>query len=186
MKSKMNNCMATALAVGLLASMHLTSALADAGYGVPVPSPSSDAGSCDKMMDKFTKVFGSLAIADCANINTDTTLNDNPYVYTSKDITDCIDSLQMPGLPGFGVDLGGSVCDGIRNITGGMVDAVNQKSQQAADDVVSAVNKKSAESVGFDVWDENINPKDIIMDKYGNSIDAAADKAASVVTGSGN
>ncbi|MBB4861386.1 hypothetical protein HNP46_000197 [Pseudomonas nitritireducens] len=108
-----------------------------------IATPAS-AGSCQSLKDRFAKVFGTLpGINGCVNISKTANLDDNPYVYTSKDGGDCGLGLQMPGLPDFGGGADGfNLCGMAKMVTGDTVNKINSAMQEKANAATGAISEK--------------------------------------------
>lgn len=136
----------------------------------------SMAGSCKSMEDKINQVFGPRAGDVCLDINTEPTLENNPYLYVSPD-TQCDLGLQLPGLPDFGISLGGiNACAIIQAVTGPMVDEVNKEMAQAVRDGVKVIDDMSEEAIGQGASggiDANEAFKDLMKDQTGFTIPGA-------------
>src|SRR5690606_18163016 len=96
--------------------------------------------------------------------------NNSPFVYKNPD-GGCDLGLELPGLPTFGVGIGGlDLCKMAKTVTGGMVREVNKAMKDTLDESVKAINEKANEKLGTNVIGEDINIGDKLTDGVNNDL----------------
>lgn len=155
-------------------SLKITALLACVGGFLLMNSPSASAGTCTNYINKANAVFGSLIKDSCVGVNTEASLDNNPFVYTNKD-GGCPSGLQLPGLPDFGSITGGiNACSIIKAVTSDMVGKVNSSIRGAMNSTVNGINSASQGAVGTNVvGGGNTNVNDIVQQKVREAAAAA-------------
>lgn len=154
-------------------SLKITALLACVGGFLLLNSPTASAGTCTNYIAKANAVFGSLIKDSCVGVNTEASLDNNPFVYTNKD-GGCPSGLQLPGLPDFGSITGGiNACSIIKAVTSDMVGKVNSTIRGTMNDTVSGINSASQGAVGMNAIGGNTNVNNIVQQKVQEAAAAA-------------
>jgi hypothetical protein len=157
-------------------SIKITALLACMGGFLLLNSPTASAGTCTNYIAKANAVFGSLISDACAGVNTEASLDNNPFVYTNKD-GGCPSGLQLPGLPDFGSITGGiNACAIMKAVTSDMVSKVNSTIRTTMNDTVSGINAASQSAVGGNAIGGNTNVNSIVEQKVREAAAAAEGK----------
>lgn len=132
--------------------------IALAGFVFCLSSPYASAASFCK--DKVSEVIDKLATNVCDQIDTKPLTLDEaqstPYGYKSET---CDLGLSMPGLPNFGMNIGGlDSCSILKAVTGDMVDKANQEMQSSLDGALEAIK-------GDTTIPNNVDLNDIVADQ---------------------
>lgn len=116
------------------------------------PAHAQNPGYCQAKKDAMPKIEQY-----CAGLNTNVTLDGNPFVYTNPD-AGCDLGLSLPGLPNFGAkEFGVDSCKILKAVTGDLVRDINSDFQDAVDSTLgSAADQYNS---------TNINPEDYITDQ---------------------
>ncbi len=123
------------------------------------------AGSCKTIQDKFNEVYGSVMQDRCVNLDLETSLDNNPFIYTNPD-AGCDLGLQLPGLPDFGISSGGiNACSIAKAVTGPMVDKVNSAMRDQVNQAVGAIDAASVDAIGTQA-SGGIDVGSLIEDQY--------------------
>ena len=128
---------------------------------ISVAATQVQANACnDFIKERQRAIFGNLG-STCASINTSNN-GETPFTHINPD-GGCDPGLQLPGLPSFGMTMGGEFdwCGLAKAVTGSTVNKVNQAMQQKVDGAVGAINQRSQEAFGENAIGGNIN----IMDR---------------------
>jgi hypothetical protein len=154
-------------------SLKITALLACVAGFMLLNAPTASAGTCTNYINKANAVFGSLIKDSCVGVNTEASLENNPFVYTNKD-GGCPSGLQLPGLPDFGSITGGiNACSIIKAVTSEMVGKVNSTIRGTMNDTVSGINSASQGAVGMNAIGGNTNVNAIVQQKVQEAAAAA-------------
>jgi hypothetical protein len=157
-------------------SLKITALLACLGGFLLLNSPTASAGTCTNYINKINAVFGSLMADSCVGVNTEASLENNPFVYTNRD-GGCPSGLQLPGLPDFGSITGGiDACSIMKAVTSEMVGRVNSTIRTGMNETVSAINTASRDATGVSAIGGSTNVNAIVQQKVREAAAAANGK----------
>lgn len=122
------------------------------------------AGACSTTANKAAQVYKAATQDHCAQLSSEPNLDNNPYIYTNPDASQCNSMLQMPGLADYSIG-GYTACSVVTAVSGQIASAVTDRIREQARTAVNAVNQKSQAELGMST-NQAINQASQIQGAY--------------------